>query len=315
VGPQGQAIVAWAHSTVGTARTCAPSLRQQPTQYILGLNDLIGAGYIVVATDYPGLGTVGPVGYLIGKGQAYAVLDSVRAAARLPGIRASKDYGVYGFSQGGHATLFAGLTAAQYMPEFRLKALAAIAPPSNLLKLFSYNASSVEGKILISYVLQSWAIKYGLSLRDALTDSAIKTVFNINRICIDDFSGSYDAYKAQGTFGADMFLGNPLHVPSWRQRLIENSANIWPLRVPLLVVQGTSDSIVHPEITDAAFSATCMAGGNVKYVTLTNRSHSGSAQDAFPLVTNWLSARLAGQPNDSSCRGPVIAQANDSSRR
>jgi len=315
VGPRGQGIIAWAHSTVGTAQNCAPSLRQRPTQFILGLNELIGAGYIVVATDYPGLGTYGPVGYLIGKGQAYAVLDSVRAAAKLPGLKPSGDYGVYGFSQGGHAALFTGLTAAQYMPEFKLKAIAAIAPPSDLLKLFSYNATSVEGKILMSYVMQSWAIKYGLSLRDALTDAAIQTSFKINSICIDDFSGSYDAFKAQLAFGADMFLGNPLHHPYWRQKLIENSASIWPTQVPLLVVQGTSDSIVHSEVTDAAFTATCLAGGNVKYVPLSNRTHSGSAQDAFPLVTDWLAARIAGKPNDNSCRGPLVAQVNDNARR
>ncbi len=315
VGPRGQTIVAWAHSTVGTAQGCAPSLRQQPTQFILGLNDMISAGYITVATDYPGLGTVGPVGYLIGKGQAYAVLDSVRAAARLPGVKAARDYGVYGFSQGGHAAIFSGLVAPQYMPEFNLKAIAAVAPPSDLLKLFSYNATTVEGKVLVSYVMQSWAIKYGLSLREVLSDAAIQTVFRINSICVDDFSGSLDAYKAQGSFGADMFLGNPLHHPLWRQRLIENSASTWPTKVPLMVVQGSSDSIVHPEVTEAALSATCLAGGNVNYVSLSNRSHSGSAKDGIPKVTAWLIQRLNGVPNVNSCSSRLIAQIGDGSRR
>jgi len=315
VGPGGQTIIAWAHSTVGTAQGCAPSLRQRPTEFILGLNDLIGAGTIVVATDYPGLGTPGPVGYLIGKGQAYAVLDSVRAAAKLPGVRAARDYEVYGFSQGGHAALFAGQVAPQYMPEFKLRAVAAIAPPTDLLRLLAFNATTIEGKILLSYTLKSWAIKYGLSMREVLSDEAIKTAFAINAICVDDFSGSVSAFQAQQLFGPDMFLGNPVHHPDWRQSLIENSINIWPRNIPLLVVQGTDDTVVRPEVTASSFTATCLAGGNVKYVTLSNRGHSSSAQNAFPMVTNWLVARLGNAPNNSSCRGPTIARVNDNARR
>jgi len=172
-----QNIVAWAHPTVGTAPACAPSLRQTPLQSIPGVKELIGAGKIIVATDYPGLGTQGPIGYLIGKGQAFAVLDSVRATARLPGLNISRNYAIYGFSQGGHAALFAAREAPGYMPEFTLKGAAAIAPPTDLLRLFSYNVSTIEGKILLSYTLQSWAIKYGLSLRDVLSDSAIATAW------------------------------------------------------------------------------------------------------------------------------------------
>ena len=45
--------------------------------------------YIVVATDYPGLGTEGIHPYLIGESEARSVLDSVRAAREMPNTGAS----------------------------------------------------------------------------------------------------------------------------------------------------------------------------------------------------------------------------------
>ena len=52
---------------------------------ISGLADMLRQGYVVVATDYPGLGVPGmnhP--YLIGVSEGRAVLNSVRAARDLP---------------------------------------------------------------------------------------------------------------------------------------------------------------------------------------------------------------------------------------
>ena len=70
-------------------------------------------GHVVAATDYPGLGTPGPVGYLVGKGQAQAVIDSVRAARQLPDVGGSGRYALWGYSQGGHAVAYASLLARE----------------------------------------------------------------------------------------------------------------------------------------------------------------------------------------------------------
>ena len=47
---------------------------------IFGLNQMLAQGYVVTATDYPGLGTQGIHPFLIGVSEDRAVLDSVRAA-------------------------------------------------------------------------------------------------------------------------------------------------------------------------------------------------------------------------------------------
>ena len=52
---------------------------------IWGLADMLARGYVVVATDYPGLGVPGQIHpYLIGVSEGRAVLDSVRAARACP---------------------------------------------------------------------------------------------------------------------------------------------------------------------------------------------------------------------------------------
>jgi len=80
-------------------------------------------------------------------------------------------------------------------------------------------------------------------------------------------------------------------------------------------VQGGSDTIVPPEVTQAVFSSSCINGGNIKFALLANISHSGSATATFPAVTDWLVALLAGKANVNSCTTALVARINDGSRR
>lgn len=60
---------------------------------------MLARGYVVTATDYPGLGMPRPHPYLVGISEGRAVLDSVRAARALPEARASGNFAVWGHSQ------------------------------------------------------------------------------------------------------------------------------------------------------------------------------------------------------------------------
>src|SRR5690606_26049679 len=78
--PRGWPVVAWAHPTTGIARHCAPSLMPNPVAMIPGVDQMIRQRFVIVATDYPGMGGPGVHPYLVGESEARAVLDSVRAA-------------------------------------------------------------------------------------------------------------------------------------------------------------------------------------------------------------------------------------------
>lgn len=91
----GRRVLAAAHETVGVASGCAPSLQGAAHDYFIpGLPLFLKAGYAVVATDYQGLGTPGPHPYLVGKAEALAVLDSVRAAHHLAQAGAGTTFAV-----------------------------------------------------------------------------------------------------------------------------------------------------------------------------------------------------------------------------
>ena len=73
--PGGRDVIAWAHPTSGVVEKCAPSLMPDTAGMIWGLPSMLAKGYVVVATDYPGLGTPGIHPYLIGVSEGRAVLE------------------------------------------------------------------------------------------------------------------------------------------------------------------------------------------------------------------------------------------------
>jgi hypothetical protein len=80
----GWPIVAWAHGTVGVASRCANSTQDDGgVQRIPDFVALVTAGNVLVATDYPGIGTPGMHPYLVGQSEGRSVLDSVRAGRNL----------------------------------------------------------------------------------------------------------------------------------------------------------------------------------------------------------------------------------------
>src|SRR6476619_6188434 len=153
----GRNIISWAHPTSGVVPPCAPSLMPDVGGMMWNLGNMIAEGYIVVATDYPGLGTDGIHPYLIGESEARSVLNSVRAAREMPNTGASNRFAVWGHSQGGHAALFTGEVAARYAPDLKLVGVAAAAPATYLIQLFDADAPTATGKDLTSMTLLSWS--------------------------------------------------------------------------------------------------------------------------------------------------------------
>lgn len=300
--PAARKFVAWAHPTTGVAWKCAPSLRAAPTKTIGGLNDLVASGLVVTATDYPGLGTPGPIGYLVGKGQAYAVIDSVRAARQIPEVGGGSDFGLWGYSQGGHAVLFAAQLAGQYAPELKLKGVAAIAPPTDLATLLKANLDSIAGRILASFTLDSWNEKYGAPLNGLLDGTSQALIDQVSKNCVDDLGSQIDAAAAQKGLDRQFLKADPARVAPWKDLMVQNSLYALNNRAPALIIQGGADDIVKPEVTTQFVRGACQAGANVRYVTLKGKGHSGAMDAGRAQAVRWLAERMAGQPARGNCR-------------
>lgn len=116
----GWPVVVWAHGTVGVANHCAPSLNPRSDRDKQYLNTWLSLGYAVVAPDYAGLGSSGLHHYLNARGEAWSVLDSVRAA--LQHFPLKNELILVGQSQGAHAAFASAGYQPEYAPELNVRA-------------------------------------------------------------------------------------------------------------------------------------------------------------------------------------------------
>ena len=301
----GRPVVAWAHPTTGVVQRCAPSLALLMFDDMPGLRDMLARGFVVVATDYPGLGTPGPHPYLVGVSEGRAVLDSVRAAIRLPGIQASRHFAVWGHSQGGQAALFAGLLARRYAPDIDITGVAATAPATDLATLLHDDFASDGGRNLTAMTLWSWARVYGLSLESVVAPAALPTVDALAGECIESVYDMMARRRSQGPLAtAFLRIGDLTQVEPWRSFLLQNSPGTLPAALPVFLAQGGADTLVRPEVTAAYEAKLCAAGSAVRMLKMPGVGHGFAGFESANAAVGWLGDRLAGRPAPSDCASP-----------
>ena len=215
--PEGRNVVAWAHYTTGVAQRCAPTLLPNLSGTIAGLEELLKRGYVVVATDYEGLGLPGVHAYLVGVSEAHSVLDSVRAARNLSNAHATNRFIVWGHSQGGHASLFSGELAAEYAPELKLVGIAAAAPATNLVELFKAQKGSIAGNSLTAMALLSWSRTYKLPLNSVLEDGADASFEKVAGSCIQSISQMLKLLQLAKPLKKSFLKADPTTLPAWHE--------------------------------------------------------------------------------------------------
>lgn len=300
--PGGRPIVAWAHPTSGIVPRCAPSLAIFLFQQIQGLRSFVRDGYVIAATDYPGLGTAGPHPYLVGTSEARAVIDSVRVAGQLPGAGGGRKFVVWGHSQGGHAALFTGLIAKTYAPELDLLGVAAAAPATDLVTLMNDDIDSVGGKNITAMTLWSWQRVYDANMDKVVDRRAIPVIDQLAKECIE---GPFDILARQRTEQPlqTYFLTtkHPSDVEPWHTLLAKNSPGTLPPEIPFFLAQGANDVIIRPKVTQDYAATLCNAGSKVRILSMPNIGHGRAAQASTEAVLGWTSARFAGKAAPDDC--------------
>jgi pimeloyl-ACP methyl ester carboxylesterase len=300
--PGGRPIVAWAHPTSGIVPRCAPSLAIFLFQQIQGLRSFVREGYVVAATDYPGLGTEGPHPYLVGASEARAVIDSVRVAAKLPGAGGGRKFVVWGHSQGGHAALFTGIIAKAYAPELDLLGVAAAAPATDLVTLMNEDIDSAGGKNITAMTLWSWQRVFNANMDKLVDRRAIPVIDQLARECIE---GPFDLRARQRTEQPlELYFlktKHPSDVEPWHTLLAQNSPGNLPTEIPVFLAQGTDDVIIRPKVTQDYAAALCGAGSKVRILSMPNIGHGAAAQASTEAMLEWTSARFAGKTVPDDC--------------
>lgn len=301
--PGGWPVVAWAHGTRGVARRCAPSISDGKAglEQVPGLDRLVAAGNVVVATDYPGLGTPGMHPYLVGESEGRAVLDSVRAAHQLLGADASDVTAVFGHSQGGHATLFAAQLAPTHAPELDLVGAAPMAPPTALGESLERSLGEPPGIVRTSLAITSWSTLYpGADESDIAHESARGFVRNIGRRCVATTAQGLAMLPDVLALKVRFLSRNPVGAPGWDELLKENSPAD-PIAAPVLLTQGTTDPLVQPDVTAEYVQRQCAAGTAVDFRRYAGTGHFALQTVAAPDVVAWLLDRVGGDPAPAGC--------------
>jgi acetyl esterase/lipase len=297
--PEGRPIVAWAHPTTGVVPRCAPSLAMFLIQQIQGVREMVQRGYIVTATDYPGLGTPETHPYLVGESEARAVLDSVRAARELTGAPAR--FAVWGHSQGGQAALFTGMLAKSYAPELELMGVAAAAPATDLATLLADDIDTNGGRNLTAMTLWSWSRIFDAPIDRVVEPAAMPVVDRLAGECIESI---YDMLRRRGPTRLleRSFLAEKdfYRIEPWREPMTKNTPGTLPPHIPVFLAQGGADQLVRPQVTHDYMKRLCASGSKVQWFFMPTVNHGFAARNSAPAAVAWMADRFAGTgpPND-----------------
>jgi acetyl esterase/lipase len=309
----GWPVLSWAHGTTGVADICAPS-RDAPGHpshiYIqladAMLNRWVRRGWVVVKTDYEGLGTPGPHPYLVGASEARGTVDIVTAARQLhPGI--GRRWAVMGHSQGGHAALFTASLAQAAIPGLDLIGAVAIAPAGGthdiIAKLLrDCHASVPRLGFLALALIGAAAADNALRLDQLLTRPALRLLAFAKTSGIDDLlaSGLRPSLVPENVFrpGADL---EPL-----LKVLAANDPASLRLRAPALLVHGSDDPIAALCRTDHIARSLSAKGAILDYHVYAGTGHFDVIAAAQTQNAQWIDARLTEMPSrqDSENRQP-----------
>lgn len=296
-------VLAWAHGTTGVARGCAPSLLDQPFASIPALRRVLDAGWVVVATDYMGLGTEGPHPYLVGESAGHSVLDSVRAARDLDGPDLDDRTAVWGWSQGGHAALFTGEIAPSYAPELDLVGVAAVDAPTDLVATLEGVKGTPVGKVLAAFTVRSWSEVYPHVDFDDMVPLGERTAARgMASQCLSSpgayLSGLEAALSPRSVLAVDPSSDDRLAGP------LRDNTPRGEIQAPVLLAQGTADQLIEPSVTERYVHEVCSHGQTLEYRTYAGEDHisvvaaSRLGDDLF----GWTRQRFAGESPESGCR-------------
>lgn len=338
---EGRPILAWAHGTTGSAQNCGPSQVIDPTralnQYFLmdgnswtdfGIpngQEFINEGYVVVATDYQGLGGGGKHQYAVAGTNGRDVVNSARAASSMTEVGAGKKTVIYGWSQGGGATIAAASlpdylaqqgTAADNLQYLGFVALApedvaAMLPQvptdeagaAKLMKEFT-QANVPNVFLFAHYVMGLWGAQAAypeLKLTDVLTEEGVKVVDQLAsnkcmHVMADSFNYAYgDQYKS-------LLKPEPSNSLAWIKSFVD--ASVKPVKpvAPVIIYWGTKDTAVPPIMHELYQKQMCALGANVGRIQLPGeQTHFTTPGVSGPMYLEWVKDRINGKPLENGC--------------
>lgn len=304
-GPGERPLIGFAVGTQGLGDSCAPSRQLAAGSEYEGLfiKGLLARGWAVVVTDYQGLGTEGHHTYMSREVQGRAVLDSIRAAQRLPeaGLPDAGPVGISGYSQGGGAAASAAELAGSYAPELDLKGAVAGAVPADLAIV----ADNLDGSLyfgFLGYALVGLSTSYDLDLTPYLNQRGHDEMAKIADQCVVETVADF-AFVRSATLTADgRSVPQLLDEAPFAQLIADQriGAGRKPA-VPTLVTHSLLDDVIPHRAGKQLAERWCDQGAPVRFSTNLAPTHIGGAARSYPEAFGFLEARFAGHRFTGNC--------------
>lgn len=292
--PGGWPLIAFAHGTTGVSDACAPS--RDPSSVGL-VKDLLAGGYAVVETDYVGLGTAGVHPYLDGASEGHAVLDSIRAAHSLRGLETGPQTVLWGYSQGGHAVLFASQQAVTDGLDLGITSVIDMAGPATKQWALDAAGPSPRFEFFLLTAIAAGKTRAGLAMPEVLGAGSLAVA---PELLSDDSAECPNLTEIANSVAVDQRVSTSVaSLPGWVAAFDATDLPAARAATPVFIQHGTADNTVPYLESLAARGRLCDAGSVVTLNTQPGGNHLTAVDPKPPL--EWLKLVLSGVAPRSDC--------------
>lgn len=311
-------VYAFAPGTTGIGDKCAASLEQPHivnwANYDSHLTAYAVQGMAVVTTDYEGMRDAGRLHhYMIGELEGRALLDAIRALKNLPiakdRLNLSNLY-TGGYSQGGHAALWADKIAAEYAPELKIKGVVGYGPVMSVKTTLADVAHGANINWFGPYVLYSYRDYYHTNypLGEILTPRTASGLdADVPSHCIDTnipFWGRSPAGVYTPGFlkvlADNTWIGSQFE--DFGKQLDLNAVGSVPTQSAKLINTGALDNVVLASQQTAGTSQLCAtSSGPVRQVVYPKATHYDTMLQSYQDTLAWMRTLNAGDKPNPTC--------------
>ncbi|CAM5701158.1 prolyl oligopeptidase family serine peptidase [Mycolicibacterium aubagnense] len=299
--PQGGwPVLAWAHGTVGLGDDCTPSAQPRSQRDNEYLSHWLEQGYVVVGSDYTGLGTPGLMSYLNSVATAHAIIDSVIAAHHLD-LPLSPMWALVGQSQGGAAAVASARWATEFSRGTGLdyRGVVATGTPANIDDVVITAGPDMVLPPGLGPIASAYAAYILAGFREARPDLAVNSVLTpaglaaadkAETLCTAPLSASLDGLTPQQFFAAPL-----ASLPGMRGALADFMGTpVAGYDRPIFLGVGLKDRDVPPSST-LKFAGQLKANGqDVALHVYPEDDHSSAVLTSMADSTPFLQAQFAG---------------------
>ncbi|MGB7234916.1 MAG: lipase family protein [Rhodococcus sp. (in: high G+C Gram-positive bacteria)] len=280
-------VVAYNEATDSLGNACAPSstLPRGTNKEIDRMQDLLGRGYAVVATDYQGPRQAYSAGLVSG----HTVLDGLRAS-HSAGVASDAPIAITGYSGGAIASGWAAQLAPTYAPELNIVGVAFGGPPTDY-KILQRSLNGGIGSGLFTAATIGLSREYP-EMRSLANDNGKRLALVQKDQCVDvlSYSGLL-LFDQQNLSNVPNVFDHPI-----TQAVVEENrmGQIKP-EAPIYIYQGLQDFLIPKEGAEAVQDQWCAMGASVHLEEIPG-DHTSAEVGGRPGAFDWISQRLAGAP-------------------